>query len=638
MGALVVLAFILPGLAVGLALRLRGWTLAAAAPVLTFGTVALGTLVIGNLGIAWNLLSLALWTVVLTAVVGAVTWLVARRTGSEPLIEEPRRSLGENLVVLGGVVLGMAVGAATFLRGIGGTLSTVNQDWDAPYHGNAIRWISEHATALPSALAQIANLPAGTKYFYPNTYHALLAPLLDKAAGMPELLNLAALSVVLAWPLGIAAMALAWRMPPLGAAIAAAVSTWFTAFPYDSLWRGPLWPYVAGVALVPAVLAIARKILTTPGLTGPLGLALAVAGLTGLHTSLVFIAFVYLLMLALALVFKFEPIDWRVSWKPLAITAVLGLVAVIPVMMPALVQSAGVTGAQWDEFASPAEGIGQTLLFSPVATYPQWFLGLAAITGIILMIKHRVMLWVVAAFVVVGGMYAGTASLNNDLINTLSGPFYNDAWRFAALIPLAGAVAVGYFGYRVATALTAKLGSRVSPQRAAFVVPVAFGLAGVLVLGLLGKGAYIGRNAERLSETNNEGATVTRGEREAYQWLAQHSKDRPVVNDRLDGSVWMYALAGVKPVEWTFYGADEKSNAGQITWHLQDIDKDPDVRKAINALGVKYAVVGAGYVRQNSRPAPGLMALERLPEVRKVYENPQATIYEFVEPGTGQSS
>jgi hypothetical protein len=53
---------------------------------------------------------------------------------------------------------------------------------------------------------------------------------------------------------------------------------------------------------------------------------------------------------------------------------------------------------------------------------------------------------------------------------------------------------------------------------------------------------------------------------------------------------------------------------------------------------VKYALVGAGYVRSNSRPAPGLMALERLPEVRKVYENPQATIYEFVEPGTGKTS
>lgn len=638
MGAFVVLAFILPGLAVGLALRLRGWTLAAAAPVLTFGTVALGTLVLGNLGISWNLLTLALWSAVLALVVGVATWLVARRSGGEPLIEEPKRSLGENLVVLGGVVLGMAVGAATFLRGIGGTLSTVNQDWDAPYHGNAIRWMSEHATALPSALAQIANLPAGTKYFYPNTYHALLAPLLDKAAGMPELLNLAALSVILAWPLGIAALALAWRMPPLGAAIAAAVSTWFTAFPYDSLWRGPLWPYVAGVALVPATMAIARKIMTTRGLTGPLGLALAVAGLTGLHTSLVFIAFAYVLMLVLALVFRLEPIDWKATWKPLALTAALGLLAVIPVMLPALVQSAGVTGAQWDEFASPAEGIGQTLLFSPVVRFPQWFLGIAAIVGIALMIKHRTMLWVVGAWILLGALYAGTASLNTSLINSLSGPFYNDAWRFAALLPLAGAIAVGELGQTVATGLTAKLGSRVSPQRAAFVVPVAFGLAGVLVLGLLGKGAYIGRNAERLSETNNEGATVTRGEREAYKWLAEHSKDRPVVNDRLDGSVWMYALAGVKPVEWTFYGADEKTNAGQITWHLQDIDKDPNVRKAINALGVKYALVGAGYVRSNSRPAPGLMALERLPEVRKVYENPQATIYEFVEPGTGKTS
>ena len=98
-----------------------------------------------------------------------------------------------------------------------GRLDAVQQDWDAPYHGNLIRWIVETGNPLPSTLAPLANLPQGVPYFYPDTYHALLALLLDRGGlAMPQLLNCAALAVVLTWPLAVAALGLAWRMPPLG--------------------------------------------------------------------------------------------------------------------------------------------------------------------------------------------------------------------------------------------------------------------------------------------------------------------------------------------------------------------------------------------------------------------------------------
>src|SRR5436305_606027 len=146
---LVLLAFWLPGLLFGAAIRLRGWTLAAAGPLLTFGLIALGIPVLGGFGIRWTMLNVALWT----------------------------------LVVSGAV-----------------------------------------------------------------------------------------LAVVLTVPVGVAAMCHAWRMPPIAVAAAAAVSTCFTVFPYDSLWRGPLWPYVAGVALIPAMLAVARHLLEPRGIAGPVAI------------------------------------------------------------------------------------------------------------------------------------------------------------------------------------------------------------------------------------------------------------------------------------------------------------------------------------------------------------------------------
>ncbi|CAL9657796.1 hypothetical protein SUDANB95_06841 [Actinosynnema sp. ALI-1.44] len=642
MSALVVLAYWVPGLVIGLALRLRGWTLAAAAPVLTFGGIGLGTYALGRTGVPWNLLTVALWFLVLAVVVGVPTWLVARRRAKaldaaaeaepgEAPVAPAKRPLRDDIVVLVGVVAGMAVGALTFLKGIKG-LNTVNQDWDAPFHGNAIRWIAEHEASLPSALGQIANLPGKADYFYPNTYHALLAPLLDEVAAMPELLNLAALSMVLAWPLGVAAMALAWRVPPLAAATAAAVSTWFSAFPYDSLWRGPLWPYVAGVALVPATLALARKIFTERGLGGPIAVALAMAGLVGLHTSLAFVMAVYALLLLVALVVRLEPVDWKVARVPLLVTAVLAVLAALPLALPAFANAAGVTSAGWPEFASPSDAFGQVLLWSPTQGFPLWFLGGAALVGIVLMMLHKRLLWVVGAWVVLGGLYAACASINSKLVDTLTGPFYNDAWRFAALLPLAGALAVGELVWTVATRIGAKSEARLG-ARAAFVVPVAVGLVGVLALAVLTKGAYLGRNTQRLGWSNHDFSTVTPGERQAYQWLKEHADGKPVANDIGDGSVWMYALAGVKPVEWTFYGAGEDSTAGAISYHLKEIETNPRVQKAVKDLGVRYVIVGRGTVRPEMPRSPGLKDLDSFPLVRKVYSNPDAAVYELVEPG-----
>ncbi|MET9628573.1 DUF6541 family protein [Lentzea sp. NPDC006480] len=638
MNALVILAFFVPGLVVGTALRLRGWALVGGAPALTAGVIALGTVVLGPLHIYWNLLSVSLWTLVLAAFLGLITWLVRRRNNAGDPILEPKRSLGEHLMIAAGVVVGAGFGVFTYLRGLGYHLDTVNQDWDAPHHGNAVRWIAEHGTPLPSALAPLANLPEGASYFYPNTYHALLAPLLDTVVPMPQLLNLGAMAIIVAWVAGVAALAATWRMPAVAAAAAAVTATWFTAFPYDSLWRGPLWPYVAGVAMIPGALAIARKILTVKGLTGPLGLGLSFAGLTGLHTSLAFVAATYGIVLLAAFVFKLEPIDWKNSRKRLIATAAWALACLIPIMLPALSQSAGVTGAQWDEFASPAEGIGQVLLFSPTSAFPQWFLGLAAIVGIWLMIRHRRLVWVVGAWVVFGALYAACASLNNAVINILSGPFYNDAWRFAALLPLAGALAVGELTWTVSAKVTEKFGSRVSTPRAAFVVPVVVALAFGAVLGVLSKGGYIGRNSHAISITNRSGDTVSPGEREAYQWLSQHSKGHPVMNDRQDGSVWLYALAGVQPMEWSYYGAKEETDQGILTRHLQDIDKDPKIRQIIDEHGIKYVLFGVGYVRPYTIPAPGLQTLDKLPEMKKVYENPQARVYEILPAGSNGRS
>lgn len=610
----VLLAFWLPGLVFGAAIRLRGWTLAASAPVLTFGLVALGIPVLGALGIRWNLLDVVLWMILLSALGFAVSLLRKDKTRTESTL-----STRDHLVIGGGVFVGLGVGAVTFLRGAHG-LDLVHQSSDAVFHGNLVRWIAEHGDARPSTVGTLANLPNESHYFYPDTYHALLALILDKAGlAMPQLLNLAALAVILCIPVGIAAMGVAWRLPPIATAAAAAVCTWFGAFPYDTLWRGPLWPYAAGVALIPAVLALARLLLEPRGVVGPVAISIGVAGLTGLHSSVVFVVVVYFALILLAAVLRFEPIDWRRSLPSIVAAAVGSGVFAVLLVLPSLYNASGVTSASWPTQATVSGAVGETLTFSPMSAVPLWWTGIPAIIGVFVMVKRRRLLWLVGAYVVFGGLFAASVSLDSPLVHAFTSIFYSDQYRIGALLPLAGAVAFGEF----VNAVSGKVAAWRPNWR-----PLTSAIALGLVLAVLSRGAYVGRNALKFATSYTDGPKVSKLKEAAFDWLAQHTEPgEHVMNDFSDGSEWMYALAGVMPVEWNFFGAGPGTDAHLLTLSLNDVGHDPRVRKALDDLKVRYVIVGAGLIANGPSPAGGLENLNTIPVFHVVFRNPDAVIY-----------
>jgi hypothetical protein len=639
--------FFAPGLIVTALLGLRGWRLAALAPAVTFGLVATGAPLLDAVGVRWSLLSFGAWTAVVAVLVFAAGWLWAlRRRGTGPRQPDDRdetapRARWEHVVVAGGVFVGMAVGALVYLRATG-NLGLTNQDWDAPFHANAVRWIADHGHAVPHALAPIANVPAGQPYFYPITYHSLLAIVVQLFGATPSwALNAGALTVVMIWPLGIAALGMSWRLPAPVVSAAAVVSTWFTAFPYDSLFRGPLWPFVAGLALLPGVLAAGRVLLERSRVAGSaLAIALGITGLVAMHPSLAFILIVYVIALAVALLVRLEHVRWRAIGWPVLLTGALTALILLPVILPARTASSGVEAARWPEFASQSEGFGQMLLFSPVVGLPQWWLGLAALVGLVIMIRKRWLTWVVGSYLVIGAAYAATASMDNDFVNTISGPFYNDAWRLAAALPLAGAFAVGTamvaLGERVAT-LAARL-PRLSGGPSWVRVMGATALA-VIVLGLLGDKAYVSRNVGRLALNYHDGPTVSAGERQAYSWLADRVKPgEQVMNDRLDGSVWMYSFSGVQPMVMTLYGAPAGSAADRLQSGLNRLDRSAAVQRLVAKADVRYVFLGKGFIREGMKRAPGLTDLGDVHGLKRVFGNRDATIYEVVAPGSPAGS
>ncbi|GHG20038.1 MULTISPECIES: DUF6541 family protein [Amycolatopsis] len=635
MGFLLVLAaFWLPGAVFGAAIGLRGWTLGAAAPVLTFGVVALGIPLLGGAGVRWTALSATLWTLVVSAAGFAITWAVARFTrrrrpdADAVPPERPRWSWRAHALTALGVAAGMAIGAVTVLRGIGSP-GTVNQDWDAAFHANLVRWIAERGDARPSTIGTIANLPDETHYFYPDTYHALLAVLFGKGGlSVMPLLNFASIAVTFAVPLGVAAMCRAWRLPPVTAAAAATASACFTSFPYDLFWHGPVWPYAAGVALVPAMLAVVRLLLEPGGATGPLAVGVGIGGLAALHTSVVFVLVVYCVLILAAVLFRFEPIDWRRAWPSLVAAALLAAGLGLPQVLPSLWNAGGVTSAVWSNAATVTGAVGQTVTFSPMADFPQWWIGLPAIAGIVLLARQRKVVWLVGAYVVLGGLYAATVSMENGLVHLLTGPFYNDNYRIAALLPLIGAVGFGEF---VNTA-TAWFAAKVRP-RLPKLHPAAPVLAGVVLLAAVIGGfsrAYVGINTVHVNIGYRGFPAVSADEETAFAWLAGHTvPGERVLNDRLDGSVWMYALQGIHPTQWNYYGAEPASDIGYVSAHANRLEADPRVRKILRELKVRYAFVGQGNAVPDAHNDAGLLNLDTAPGFKLVYRNAGAAIYEI---------
>jgi len=322
------------------------------------GLVATGGFVLGKLGVRWELGTSPGGRSPCRSVAFVVVQLLFRRK-SEP--ETTSRTLGEHLLVAAGVVLGMAAGAGP--RSCAGMHQSRPGEpgWDAPYHGNLIRWIADHGSVLPSTVARSPTSPAH-RLLYPDTYTRCSPRAGQGRPGHEHLLNLGALmgSCVAAGDRG-ARDGLA--AAPLAAAGAPLVSDLVLAVPVR-------------LALARSALAVRRGHRDAAGRPGDRQApdhatrrdrSYRRRGRRGrarrLHTSLAFVLAVLFLLLLLACAVRLEPSTGEPPGGLIA-TVVIAAVLAAPLVLPSLAGASGVTSAEWPSEATPAAAFTQTLTFS----------------------------------------------------------------------------------------------------------------------------------------------------------------------------------------------------------------------------------------------------------------------------------
>jgi hypothetical protein len=367
--------------------------------------------------------------------------------------------------------------------------------------------------------------------------------------------------------------------------------------------------------------------------------ALSVAGLVCLHPATLFGAAVFG---SCYLLWRWLPLRAEVGRQVLLVLAAgaAGLALSFLQIAGALHSAASFPAVDWPANLSTGGALVEILTFGHAASTLQVWLTVFAAVGLLMYRRLGQLRWVVGPLAVFGVLFVLAASSDAEWVNAITRPWWNDRFRLAGVFGLTASVLVGHgLGqtYRGGAALlelaTKQRGFALSvpgPVRTAVV-----GTGVLLLFVVVSNGLYFARNATRMGNNIGDGPAVSSGEIVAMKVLGEVvPAGARVLNDRNDGSAWMYAIAGVLPVagHYDATGLGE-TDVGLLESRFNQYEGDPAVRAAVARLHVEYVMVGQGFLRAYSTRASGLTDLDSAPFLQVVFRNDAATVYRIVDTG-----
>jgi hypothetical protein len=639
------LTLMLPGTLLALSAGLKGWSAAAAVPLLTFGLIGIAAPLLPVVDVPLYV-SLAILASIASAcaVLSRFHWsrIIGRydheRRPPESEPEGHRRwSVWSHLGVGGALAASAFTGALIVYNG-SSRFSGVPQWWDAMFHANAIRYIADTGDTDPSALNALGQV-GNPSYYYPNAYHILNAAVLQVVGHPPQLLNASTALVVALFGLSIISLLKQFGQPPALCAAAAILSSAFVFFPYDLIVWGPLFPFTMAVALVPAWLALLAATLDrTPTPESVALLGIASVGLLAIHPSAAFAGTV----LACALLLQRWLAKRHVQRRDVLVLLVAGgAVALLglPLLAGVLGARAG-SGMDFPATHAPSEAVGELLtLMSRSREYPQWWLVGISVLGMLRLEPIRSLFWYLIGSASFGILFVLAVSYEGRIVAVLTAPWWNDGWRLAALftpallvLAASGCILAQEMILKVGRTMPSVIGSTIRQRHQLLAAPT---LVGVLLIVSIGsEGFYRLDHERRVSQLFPDGPVLSIAERDALRRLGDVVPvGSMVMNDPQDGSAWMWALEGVRPA----FGAALVEPARNIAnlgperyvllEHFNEIDENVYVQQAARSLHIEYVYVTEGLLDEYQRRAPGLERLESVESLELVFRTPTAQLY-----------
>lgn len=643
---------ILPGLLVALAVRIRGFDALALAPALSTGIIVVTSTLTPFVQVRFGMLPVA----VVSLLVAAAGFFAARfRTGNSgrPAAQAPLPRPRALAALAPFAAFGMAAAllAASAARGIG-TPQSFSQTYDAVFHLNSLKFAMDTGQASSLTIGDMTGggaYPAGW-----NAVAALVASI--SGADVPTTANIT--SIILAavfWPLGCLLLS-RWTVgrrvaATLGVGIACAS---LGAFPILMMDFGVLYPNLLAISVLPASVALAASLAgLAPGqprrdLAIALTLLLALAGLVVAHPT----TFMAWLIWTLPMV---AVLTWR-SFGNLRRTRVTAGGAARTYVLSAAVYAAAflalwtflrppVSAAIWGPYGTVPQAFGEALAASPGNLPPAWLVAPLALLGLWVCFKFPGRFaWLGVVFVLFTGLYVVVAGFpKSPLRDWVSGIWYNDTFRVAALLPAVTVVLVAVGLHWAETALVAARG-RHRALRLAVDGPAGWsggtravyrGAGGlVLVLTAIVVGQQGGfkeavRDAASHYRLDDESLLLSPDEAALIKRLPQTvPEDALLIGNPYTGSSLSYALGDRKSAQLHVlsYVSPELE---KIYESLGQVSTDPAVCQAIRKERAFYILdFGTNEVHEDGfHTPPGLRGLSRNPGVQLVDSEGGARLY-----------
>ena len=630
-GLLLTTALLLvPGLAGLRAAGLRGPSGWGAAPALSLSAVAVGAVLAAAVGLPWG------WATASGCVVlGAGLTAAARVLPDAAADERPGSSARAMLGAVAGAAAGGLLVLLAVARGLGSP-GALSQTFDAVFHLNAVRWVMDQQDGSSLHLAAAAG--GGRDGFYPAAFHdlaALVATL--RPEDLPLAVNTVAVAAAaVAWPLGCAALADAvlgrrWAAAP---GVAGLLSAGFTAFPYLLLSFGVLWPNALAGSVLPGVLALLVRAVR-PGAWRTRVLALGcLPGLALAHPNAVFALLVLafpLLALTWADRVRGAPPERRTRLLATAGAAVLLLGGGAAVLARSATLQA-VFGADWPARESVAQATGEVILNAQARGPALWVLSGLTVLGAVAAWRRRDSRWLVPAHLVLAALYVLAAGSDSTLSRVLTGVWYNDSFRLAALVPVT-AVALATAGVLAVAGRLAAVAPR-APRTAV--------LAAVLAVVAVTSGGLSARDhVSRLRPPYASSALVGPAERALLERLpSEVPADAVIVGNPWNGSALSYALGGRRSLFPHLSARVWDADRELVASRLDQVAAGDGVCAALQRLGVRWALGGSStFWRGDRRQAAyaGLTDLAGRPGLREVDRGGRLTLYEVTACGAART-
>jgi len=580
--ALAIAAVVLfgPGALVGRTLGIRGLALWAMSAPLSVSLVALTAVFAAAVGVPWS----PLLVLVPTGVAALVAWRVASYLRVPTAVRSPWYASWASAVAL-------AVGALLVLlvagRGMGSP-DALSHTFDAVFHLNAVRWGLDHQDLSSLHLGAVTHPVSGTG-FYPAAWHAVAASVASlSGASVPLAANVTALAVAgLVWPAGILLLVrqVAGRLGPVALVAGGVLSAGFLAFPYLLLSFGVLWPYVLATALLPACIAAALSASRAAAddeigqRAGVVLLVLSLPGLALAHPAGILTLFVVLLAVAGPPLIRWARRAGPRRVLPIALAAGIVLAAGLAAGWSQLDR---VNQFDWRAGETLAQAAGEVLLNAPTRGPAAWALSLLVVAGMVVTAQSARMAWLPIAHLALALLYILASGSDGWWAQTLTGPWYNDAFRLSAATAVTG-VPLAVLGV---LALAKRLPGGGLHLRQLVVLLAAVALSG---------GLQHTNHTQRVALTYRPagGDTYLSGaDRVFLEGLGQWVKPgQVVIGSPWNGSALVYALAD-RPVVFAHLSGAWSGDGLFLAKSLAGAPRDPAVCAAAHRLGVRYALDG----------------------------------------------